>query len=82
LRFGSIRSQGDQARQFRKSSMSAKTFSGGALMLVARSMRKVSGFVTARTRTAATATSRTTAMMARTFIDLSDYGSRGGVDPS
>src|SRR6266571_1500374 len=44
---GSFFSQGDQASQRRKSLSTAKIFSGGALMLVARWIRNVSGWVAA-----------------------------------
>src|SRR6266481_9628493 len=44
---GSFFSQGDQASQRRKSLSTAKIFSGGALMFVARWIRNVSGWVAA-----------------------------------
>ncbi len=44
---GSSFSYGDQASQLCKSLMMAKSFSGGALMLAVRSIRKVSGLVAA-----------------------------------
>src|SRR5262245_28285775 len=50
---GSFFSHGDQAPQRSKSLMSAKTFSGGALMLAERSTRNVSGRVAARISTPA-----------------------------
>ena len=47
FRLGSIFSQGDQADQRWKSLMSEKTLSGGALMVVERSIRNASGLVAA-----------------------------------
>src|SRR5712692_5909779 len=60
---GSIFSQGDQAPQLCKSLMSGKIFSGGALMLVARWTRKVSGVVAAKMRIAASRTTTTIAII-------------------
>src|SRR5713226_5806173 len=60
---GSSFSQGDQEPQLWKSLMSTKIFSGGALMLVARWTRKVSGLVAAKMRTAASRTTTTIAII-------------------
>jgi len=51
--------------------MSGKIFSGEALMLVARVMRNVAGFIAARIRIAATTTSRIARMTTTVFIELS-----------
>jgi uncharacterized protein YoaH (UPF0181 family) len=51
--FGSFFSYGDHEPQRLKSLMSGKILSGGALMLVARCTRNVSGLKAAKMRTAA-----------------------------
>src|SRR5215813_1439519 len=60
---GSFFSHGDHASQRLKSLMSAKTFSGGALMLAERCTRNVSGLVAAKMSTPATSARTMTPMV-------------------